>query len=254
MRFIYLLSAEYSCICKSDHHHWSSLTIYDVGQKPRIRCDYIKDNTTTTTTTTEPSSDNKTLNQCPWKDIVSKKETCLYKYINYTLENVVDSSKSIGIGQFNWKSDQSCSICDLRYNTRYQDYCVFNDLLKSFLGYNSFITSGQLPRSNTDLKVIVFLCSVLQMQRVCQHLANLCILSHHSFYKYSPCRRFLMSQTSSFTYGMDHLLQSEDQIQIQVAEDTEEPEIPAVTPFLYFSKGKEITNLLQQPIAVRATL
>lgn len=222
----------------------SSLTVYDLGEKPSIRCEYIEDKVTTST------MDNKTLDQCPWEHMVTPEATCLYKYINYTLKNGGDPSKSIGIGHFNWKWDQSCRICDPRFNSRYQDYCVLNDLLKPFLGYNSFVSEGH---KSSDLKFIVFLCTVLHDQKSCHQLANLCVLSHHSFYKYSPCRRFLMSQTSSLIYSMDHLLQSQDQTLIQVQEP-EETEIPAVTPFLYFSKGKETVRLLQQPIAVSGAL
>lgn len=177
-------------------------------------------------------------------NVVFSQEHCLYKYINYTLENGIGSTKSIAIGQFNWKWNKSCAECDSRFNFKYQNYCIARGLLKPYLGYNSFLIEGN---KSSDLKVIVFLCTALHNQTACNHLANLCILSHHSFYKYSPCRHFLTNQASPIIYNMDQLLQ------VQV-HDTEESEIPAITPFLYYSKGKETLRLFKKPITVSTQL
>lgn len=162
---------------------------------------------------------------------------CIYKYINYTEDQGDKTSRNIAIGARNWRGDQSCFSCDYHFNSQYQDYCVFKDLLKPYQNYNSFLMDDI---KGSDLQFLAFFCSTLQNQTSCQHLANLCVLSHYSFYKNSPCRRFVTSQTTSIVYSMEQLMQSAP----------EESETPAVTPFLYYSKGKETTRLIQEPIAV----
>ncbi|KAM7363172.1 meckelin isoform 2-T2 [Cochliomyia hominivorax] len=239
---------QFSCGCKTpSSSHPTSLIIYD-AIKTHMTCHNMcnvnlkqiqhKLTNVTTSLIDNYCSDNET--QLP-------RLNCKYKYINRTIINnpisssaspaqlLGDFSRRLEITLINWQYDGLCDDCNIEYNFHYQDYCIANGLLRSYLSYNSFWQSTTSTQHFGDLKFVAFFCMALGNQTACNQLANLCVLSHYANDKNSPCNKFLLSQASDVMYRYGGV---EDEFLMQ----------KQLKPFLYYRKGKETLEELGVPI------
>ncbi|KAM7363173.1 meckelin isoform 3-T3 [Cochliomyia hominivorax] len=186
-------------------------------------------------------------NYCSDNETQLPRLNCKYKYINRTIINnpisssaspaqlLGDFSRRLEITLINWQYDGLCDDCNIEYNFHYQDYCIANGLLRSYLSYNSFWQSTTSTQHFGDLKFVAFFCMALGNQTACNQLANLCVLSHYANDKNSPCNKFLLSQASDVMYRYGGV---EDEFLMQ----------KQLKPFLYYRKGKETLEELGVPI------
>ncbi|XP_014089150.3 meckelin isoform X1 [Bactrocera oleae] len=180
-------------------------------------------------------------NGCQLVTANSSKTHCEYKLVNFTETNhdfasrSVASTSPIRLTPAGFHANGICNICDLKYNYRYLDYCIANAVLKPYLKYNSFWQSTSANAVHFgDLKFVVFFCLALRNNTACSQLANLCIMSHYSADKNSPCSAFLLSQVSDVAIkyaSMDEHLQ-------------------ATKPSLFYKKGKETAKMLTEPLGI----
>ncbi|KAM8706181.1 hypothetical protein ACLKA7_010459 [Drosophila subpalustris] len=159
---------------------------------------------------------------------------CTYQYLNTTAAS--QHGMGIVLTKSNPASNNSdCQSCNTAYNFRFQDYCIANSLMRPYLHYNAFwqVTNNPKPNSNSrlhfgDLKFVAFFCLALRNDSACQQLANLCVLSHYSMEKHSPCSAFLLTQMSD--------------VVMKYAHSGEQPR--ALEPFMFYKKGKSTKELL----------
>ncbi|XP_062127014.1 meckelin [Drosophila sulfurigaster albostrigata] len=169
----------------------------------------------------------------PWPAQLPSWE-CHYQYLNAT--TATQQGVGIVLTRTNPGSNSSdCHVCDGTYNFRYQDYCIANTLMRAYLHYNAFwqATSSPKPNSNSrlhfgDLKFVAFFCLAMRNETACQQLANLCVLSHYSMDKHSPCSAFLLTQMSDVVMKYAH---PGDQSR-------------SLEPFLFYKKGRSTRELL----------
>lgn len=153
---------------------------------------------------------------------------CSYKYIHAS--KTTPSQEQIRITYNNSFGD--CNSCDLKYNFQYHDYCISNSLMKPFLDYNGFRPMApHLGSHFADLKFIAFFCLKLKNSTACNHLANLCVLSHYSLDKHSPCTAFYFAQSTDVGLHAAHV-----------------NDLSALQPELFFRKGKESEELIDKPL------
>ncbi|XP_002054171.3 meckelin [Drosophila virilis] len=160
---------------------------------------------------------------------------CSFQYLNST--TAYSASGSIVLARTNPASNSSdCHSCNAAYNYRYQDYCIAHTLLHPYLHYNAFWQatikskpSSQLSRLHFgDLKFVAFFCLALKNDSACQQLANLCVLSHYSMDKHSPCSPFLLTQMSDVVMKYAHAGE----------------QLRALEPFLFYKKGRTTREFL----------
>lgn len=133
-------------------------------------------------------------------------------------------------------NSSDCHSCNAAYNYRYQDYCIANTLLHPYMHYNAYWQatikskpSSQLSRVHFgDLKFVAFFCLALKNDSACQQLANLCVLSHYSMDKHSPCSPFLLTQMSDVVMKYAHAGE----------------QLRALEPFLFYRKGRTTREFL----------
>ncbi|XP_054746873.1 meckelin [Anastrepha obliqua] len=173
----------------------------------------------------------------------ASKTSCEFKLINFTqltndyITRSAAATRPIRITPAGFHSNDICNICNLEYNFRYMDYCIGNALLKPYLKYNSFwqsisASTGAVHFGN--LKFVAFFCLALRNYTACNQLANLCVMSHYSTDKNSPCSAFLLTQVSDVVIkyaSMDEHLQ-------------------ATKPSLYYKKGKNTAKMLREALAI----
>ncbi|XP_017967328.1 meckelin [Drosophila navojoa] len=155
---------------------------------------------------------------------------CSFQYLNSS------TSGSIVLTKTNSGSNSSdCHSCNAAYNFHYQDYCIANTLLQPYLHYNAFWQTTIKLRSSSasrlhfgDLKFVAFFCLALRNDSACQELANLCVLSHYSLDKHSPCSPFLLTQMSDVVIKYAHAGE----------------QLRALEPFLFYKKGRATRELL----------
>ncbi|XP_017035500.1 meckelin [Drosophila kikkawai] len=218
---------KFSCKCPTGH-----LTIYERG-KTWPTCDEI---------CAPDRSDNCST---VWLPQSRPSTACSYRYLNST--SVIASQLPVHpliSGIILTKTNPSngegdCQTCEMGHNFRYQDFCVASSLLRPYLHYNSFwqATSNPRPDSGTpthfgDLKFVAFFCLTLRNDTACQQLANLCVLSHYSLEKHSPCSAFLLTQVSDVVMKYAH---SGEQAR-------------ALQPFLFYKKGRTTKDLLSKTL------
>ncbi|CAD6991074.1 unnamed protein product [Ceratitis capitata] len=170
------------------------------------------------------------------------KAACEFKLINFTQTTTdynarnIAATRPIRITPAGFSASEICHICDLKYNFRYMDYCIGNALLKPYLKYNSFWQSTSANAVHFgDLKFVAFFCLALRNSTACSQLANLCVMSHYSTDKSSPCSAFLLTQVSDVAIkyaSMDEHLQ-------------------ATKPSLYYKKGKQTAKRLMEPLTLK---
>ncbi|KAH8316038.1 hypothetical protein KR074_010360 [Drosophila pseudoananassae] len=213
---------KFSCKCPIGH-----LTIYERG-KQWPTCDEI---------CTPDRSDNCTSVWLPQPRPSSS--VCTYRYLNAT--SVFASQlpvhpiiTGIILTRTNPSSqDGDCRSCDLNYNFRFQDFCIASSLLRPYMHYNSFLQATSIAPSNFgDLKFVAFFCLTLRNDTACQHLANLCVLSHFSLEKHSPCSAFLLTQVSDVVMKYAHTGE----------------QARALQPFLFYKKGRVTKELLSKTL------
>ncbi|SPP82563.1 meckelin [Drosophila guanche] len=222
---------KFSCKCPAGH-----LSIYERG-KTWPTCDEI-------CSSAPDRSENCTTMWLPQPKPATR---CSMQYLNAT--SVFASQlpvhpliSGIILTKTNPASNSSdCQSCDQTYNFHYQDYCLADGLLRPYLHYNAFwqsTTSGrQSPNGATathfgDLKFVAFFCLTLRNDTACQQLANLCVLSHYSLEKHSPCSAFLLTQVSDVVMKYAH---SGEQVR-------------SLQPFLFYKKGKTTKDLLSKTL------
>ncbi|XP_017085003.2 meckelin [Drosophila eugracilis] len=218
---------KFSCKCPPGH-----LSIYERG-KTWPTCDEI---------CTPDRSDNCT---SVWLPQPRPSDQCSYRYLNST--SVFASQlpvhpiiSGIILTKTNPVSSVGdCHSCDMVHNFRYKDFCVASTLLRPYLHYNAFwqATTPSRPDANTpshfgDLKFVVFFCLTLRNDTACQELANLCVLSHFSLEKHSPCSAFLLTQVSDVVMKYAH---SGEQVR-------------SLQPFLFYKKGRVTKELLSKTL------
>ncbi|XP_011182497.3 meckelin [Zeugodacus cucurbitae] len=171
----------------------------------------------------------------------SNKTDCEFKLVNFTETNndfpsrTFASARPIRLTPAGFHANGICNICDLKYNYRYLDYCIANAALKPYLKYNSFWQSTNANAIHFgDLKFVAFFCLALRNNTACNQLANLCVMSHYSADKNSPCSAFLLTQVSDVAIkyaSMDEHLQ-------------------ATKPSLFYKKGKQTAKMLTEPLGI----
>ncbi|KAH8278945.1 hypothetical protein KR018_011599 [Drosophila ironensis] len=219
---------KFSCKCPIGH-----LTIYERG-KMWPTCDEI---------CTPDSTDNCSSVWLPQPRPSSV--FCTYRYLNAT--SAFASQLPVhplisGIILTNTNpasSSGDCHSCDLNYNFRYQDFCLSSGLLRPYLHYNSFwqVTTNNradtgVPTHFGDLKFVAFFCLTLRNDTACQQLANLCVLSHFSLEKHSPCSAFLLTQVSDVVMKYAHTGE----------------QARALQPYLFYKKGHVTKDLLSKTL------
>ncbi|KAH8409753.1 hypothetical protein KR222_004021 [Zaprionus bogoriensis] len=199
---------KFSCQCPVDH-----LSIFEKSKRWPI-CEEICTNST-----------QNCEQQSTWQ--------CTFQYLNAT-------AAGIALTRTNPASNGSeCRSCHVVYNFQYQDYCIANALMRPYLHYNAFwqattttsssgSSSGSKRLHFGDLKFVAFFCLTLRNDTACQQLANLCVLSHYSMEKHSPCSAFLLTQMSDVLMRYAH---------------AGEPPRP-VEPFVFYRKGRATRELL----------
>ncbi|KAI8044193.1 meckelin [Drosophila gunungcola] len=218
---------KFSCKCPIGH-----LSIYERG-KTWPTCDEI---------CTPDRNDNCT---SVWLPQPRPSSQCSYRYLNSTsvfasqlpvhplISGIIltrtNPSSSVG----------DCHSCELGHNFRYQDFCLASTLLRPYLHYNAFwqATTNARPDSGSpshfgDLKFVAFFCLTLRNDTACQQLANLCVLSHFSLEKHSPCSAFLLTQVSDVVMKYAH---SGEQVR-------------SLQPFLFYKKGRSTKELLSKTL------
>ncbi|XP_036341760.1 meckelin-like [Rhagoletis pomonella] len=216
-----------SCECASNY---VTVVLYDTHNRSPICAEKCLG---------DPSIDN----DCQVVLANSSKTQCEFKLINFTqptkdyITRSVATTRPIRITPASFHPHGICNTCDLEYNFRYLDYCIGNALLKPYLKYNSFWQSISASAVHFgDLKYVAFFCLTLRNATACNQLANLCILSHFSVDKNSPCSAFLLSQVSDVAIkyaSMDEHLQ-------------------ATKPPLFYKKGKSTAKMLTEPFPTGA--
>ncbi|XP_067615839.1 meckelin isoform X3 [Eurosta solidaginis] len=169
------------------------------------------------------------------------KVSCEFKLINFTHSNNYYLTRSgttsrpirLTYDDYHINDTRICNICDLKYNFRYLDYCIGNQVLKPYLKYNSIWQSiGGSDMHFGDLKFVAFFCLSLHNSTACNQLANLCIMSHFSADKNSPCS--LLTQLSD--------------VVIKYASMDENVE--ATKPSLFFKRGEKTAKMMMEPLSV----
>ncbi|XP_002072185.3 meckelin [Drosophila willistoni] len=223
---------KFSCQCPSSH-----ISIYEKG-KLWPNCDEICSTLT----------DRKENCTSVWLPQPRPSNSCSFRYLNSTsayLRQMPIHPMIVGIvltTSVNPDSNISdCHSCDLIYNYQYQGYCLANVLLRPYLHYNSFwqSTTNSKPSLNNniahnfgELKFVAFFCLALRNTTACQQLANLCVLSHFSPDKHSPCSPFILTQMSDVVMKYAH---SGEQLR-------------SLQPFLFYKKGKATRDLLSKTL------
>ncbi|XP_016960614.2 meckelin [Drosophila biarmipes] len=218
---------KFSCKCPTGH-----LSIYERG-KAWPTCDEI---------CAPDRSDNCT---SVWLPQPRPSAYCSYRYLNTT--SVFASQlpvhpliSGIILTQTNPASSVGdCHTCDLGHNFRYQGFCLATTLLRPYLHYNAFwqATTSSKPDASApghfgDLKFVAFFCLTLRNDTACQQLANLCVLSHFSLEKHSPCSAFLLTQVSDVVMKYAHSGEQSRSLQ----------------PFLFYKKGRVTKDLLSKTL------
>ncbi|XP_017140775.1 meckelin [Drosophila miranda] len=220
---------KFSCKCPAGH-----ISIYERG-KTWPTCDEI-------CSTSPDRTENCT---SVWLPQPKPASYCSMQYLNAT--SVFASQlpihpliSGIILTKTNPASNSSdCQSCDQTYNFRYQDFCLADALLRPYLHYNAFWQATTSPRTSSngpthfgDLKFVAFFCLTLRNDTACQQLANLCVLSHYSLEKHSPCSAFLLTQVSDVVMKYAH---SGEQVR-------------SLQPFLFYKKGKATKDLLSKTL------
>ncbi|XP_039969151.1 meckelin isoform X2 [Bactrocera tryoni] len=216
---------KFSCECAANY---VTIALYDTQQQNPLCAEKCSDILTTD-------------KDCQVVTANTSRTHCELKLVNFTdpindfaLRSVA-STRPIRLTPAVIHANGICNICDLKYNYRYLDYCIANAVLKPYLKYNSFWQSTSANAVHFgDLKFVVFFCLALRNNTACSQLANLCIMSHYSADKNSPCSAFLLTQVSDVAIkyaSMDEHLQ-------------------ATKPSLFYKKGKETAKMLTEPLGV----
>ncbi|XP_039494895.1 meckelin isoform X1 [Drosophila santomea] len=216
---------KFSCKCPDGH-----LSIYERG-KTWPTCDEI---------CTPDRSDNCT---SVWLPQPRPSNECKYRYLNSTSAfanqlPVHPLISGIILTQTNpMGREGDCISCDMTHNFRYQDFCLASTLLRPYVHYNAFWQATTAPDSSApshfgDLKFVAFFCLTLRNDTACQQLANLCVLSHFSLEKHSPCSAFLLTQVSDVVMKYAH---SGEQVR-------------SLQPFLFYKKGRVTKELLSKTL------
>ncbi|XP_001979408.3 meckelin [Drosophila erecta] len=216
---------KFACKCPAGH-----LSIYERG-KTWPTCDEI---------CTPDRSDNCT---SVWLPQPRPSNQCSYRYLNSTSAfanqlPVHPLISGIILTQTNPMSKVGdCISCDMTHNFRYQDFCLATTLLRPYVHYNAFWQATTTPDSSApsrfgDLKFVAFFCLTLRNDTACQQLANLCVLSHFSLEKHSPCSAFLLTQVSDVVMKYAH---SGEQVR-------------SLQPFLFYKKGRVTKELLSKTL------
>uniref|UniRef100_A0A336LUV8 CSON013682 protein n=1 Tax=Culicoides sonorensis TaxID=179676 RepID=A0A336LUV8_CULSO len=149
----------------------------------------------------------------------SNKSKCHLKLMNYTIY----SSHRINVQIYDSLSNTDCT-CNLTTHAIYLDeFCVPLKLLSEYQQYQTFKSN---PLYN-EMKFLMLFCHLVKNQTACQQLANLCILSHYSMNRHSPCHQFYTTQTS----------------EIATSNYNER-----MRPFLFYRKGKYAIELFDKAL------
>ncbi|KMZ02405.1 meckelin [Drosophila simulans] len=216
---------KFTCKCPAGH-----LSIFERG-KTWPTCDEI---------CTPDRSDNCT---SVWLPQPRPTNQCSYRYLNSTAAfasqwPVHPLISGIILTQTNPMSRAGdCHSCDMTHNFRYQDFCLASTLLRPYVHYNAFWQATTTPDSSVpsrfgELKFVAFFCLTLRNDTACQQLANLCVLSHFSLEKHSPCSAFLLTQVSDVVMKYAH---SGEQVR-------------SLQPFLFYKKGRVTKELLSKTL------
>lgn len=159
---------------------------------------------------------------------------CTFQYLNATATGAVSLTRTNPAD-----NSSDCRSCHGAYNFRYQDYCIANTLMRPYLHYNAFWQATTSSSSSSslsskrlhfgDLKFVALFCLTLRNDSACQQLANLCVLSHYSLEKHSPCSAFLLTQMSDVVMKYSH---------------SGHEQLRALEPFVFYKKGRTTRELL----------
>lgn len=128
---------------------------------------------------------------------------------------------------------------DPKNYVRYEKYCIPNYLLKDYLNYKLFRVS--IMRNGViitvelfeNMEFLIFLCQTMKMQDYCEHVANLCVLTVYNLDKFSPCNIFYTMQTTLINAAGIDMYQTK------------------LVPFLFYAKGRSVTDDLDKVIDFR---
>lgn len=152
----------------------------------------------------------------------SNKSKCHLKQMNYTIY----SSHRINVQIYEESSNSDCT-CNLTSHAMYlAEFCVPLKLLSEYQQYQSFKSNPLYGQ----MKFLMLFCHLVKNQTACQQLANLCILSHYSMNRNSPCHQFYMTQTSEIA-GSNYN--------------------ERMRPFLFYRKGKYASELFDRALDFR---
>lgn len=146
--------------------------------------------------------------------------------MNYTIYsshrvNVQIYQSSEEINNSNNISSNILCTCNASTHILYQnEYCIPLKLLSEYQQYQSFKSHPLYG----EMKYLMLFCHLVKYQMACQQLANLCVLSHYSLGRNSPCHLFYTTQTAelALTYG------------------------DRTRPFLFYKKGKYAMELFDK--------
>lgn len=206
-----------SCVCDS-----KSVTQYDfdnILQRPI--CEKVCEKPSECLT--KPNvSDSTTINNAPQPKPRSNKSKCHLKQMNYTIYS--SHRINVQIYQSSLNDANSDCTCNLTSHAMYlNEYCVPLKLLSEYQQYQSFKSNPLYAQ----MKFLMLFCHLVKNQTACQQLANLCILSHYSMNRNSPCHQFYTTQTS----------------EIAATNYNER-----TRPFLFYRKGKYVSELFDRAL------
>lgn len=211
------LFSELSCVCDS-----KSVTQYDfdnILQRPI--CEKVCEKPSDCLTPT-PNVSDSTIHIANNASATNNKSKCHLKQMNYTIY----SSHRINVQIYqssNNNPNSGCTCNQTSHAIYLHEFCVPLKLLSEYQQYQSFKSNPLYGQ----MKFLMLFCHLVKNQTACQQLANLCILSHYSMNRNSPCHQFYTTQTS---------------------------EIAAINynermrPFLFYRKGKYASELFDKAL------
>lgn len=173
-------------------------------------------------------------------NILPKPEPCSLGHLAEVI-SISPPSKSIQIQymKINKSDSTNCTkpleCIDSKNYARFQNYCVPSYLMRDFLDYKQFkvTTTQPLAAANdifSNLDFLMFFCQTMRMTLFCERVANLCVLSVYNLDKFSPCNSFYTIQTTFMGSNIDQ---------------------SKVVPFLFYSKGRSVSDNLDKVIDFR---
>lgn len=115
---------------------------------------------------------------------------CSLRHVNATKFSSIQKSVRI------YQSSRECKCDDKNYEKFKDEFCIKSELLKDFKKFQIYVNLPLTKSLNleSELKYIAFFCQILHQRDFCNHLANLCVLTHFDTSFNGPCSPFFQQQ------------------------------------------------------------